>query len=385
MSGYGTLLGPGALGNQGLCLALRRPRANPAPEEGEGLMLAIHPNARTTPAVRAEIARSSERSGVLAERYGVSTETVRKWRKRGPEDCRDHSSRPRRLPWKASEEERAVVCALRRATGFALDDLTFVVAHFLPHLDRDNVYRILKAAGLSRRPAPAAPERTAAKFKEYELGFVHLDVKHLPKLPTQDGELRKRFLFVAIDRRSRSVHLAVKDEETEASAKAFLWEALAAFPFRVTRVLTDRGSCFTAEGFEKACRELGVEHRKARPYTPRTNGMAERFNGRVRREVLGITVAGHRDLARLLVGFNAAYNARRQRVLGGRSPEEVVREGLARDRSLANPGYRPPLDPCVLPKALLVIERAKDVSQPDRKHYSGTSRFAERSDGGLGE
>ena len=106
-------------------------------------MLAIHPNARTTPVVRAEIARSSERSGVLAERYGerygVSTETVRKWRKRGPAECRDRSSRPRTLPWKASEEERAVVCALRRATGFPLDDLTFVVAHFLPNLNRDAV------------------------------------------------------------------------------------------------------------------------------------------------------------------------------------------------------------------------------------------------------
>jgi transposase InsO family protein len=328
-------------------------------------MLAIHPNARTTPAVRAEIARSGEPTGVLAARYGVSTETVRKWRKRGVAECRDRSSRPHRLPWKASEEERAVVCELRRATGFPLDELTFVVAHFLPHLDRDNVYRILKAAGLSRRPAPATPERAAAKFKEYELGFVHMDVKHLPKLRTADGELRKRFLFVAIDRRSRSVHLAVKDDETEASARAFLEEALAAFPFRVTRVLTDRGSCFTAEGFEKACRKLGVEHRKTRPYTPRTNGMAERFNGRVQREVLGITVASHRDLERLLVGFNSAYNARRQRVLGGRSPEEVVREGLARDRSLANPAYRPPPDPCLVPKAMLVIERAKDVSQPD--------------------
>src|SRR5918995_2836881 len=189
-------------------------------------MLSIHPNARTTPAVRAEIARSSEPSGVLAQRYGISTETVRKWRRRGAADCRDRSSRPHRLPWKASEEERAVVCALRRATGFPLDELTFVVRHFLPHLDRDNVYRILKAAGLSRRPAPAAPERAAAKFQEYELGFVHLDVKHLPKLRTRDGELRKRFLFVAIDRRSRSVHLAVKDDETEASARAFLEEAL---------------------------------------------------------------------------------------------------------------------------------------------------------------
>ncbi len=328
-------------------------------------MLAIHPNARTTPAVRAEIARSGEPTGELARRYGVSTETVRKWRKRGPAECRDRSSRPHKLPWKATEEERAVVGALRRATGFPLDDLTFVVRHFLPHLDRDNVYRILRAAGLSRRPPPATPERTAAKFKEYELGFVHLDVKHLPKLRTADGELRKRFLFVAIDRRSRSVHLAVKDDETEASARSFLEEALAAFPFRVTHVLTDRGSCFTAEGFEKLCRELGVEHRKTRPYTPRTNGMAERFNGRVQREVLGVTVAGHRDLERLLAGFNQAYNARRQRVLGARSPEQAVRERLERDASLATPGHHPPFDPCALPRAMLVIERAKDVSQPD--------------------
>jgi len=335
-------------------------------------MLSIHPNARTTPAVRAEIARSSEPTGILARRFGVSTETVRKWRRRGPAACEDRSSRPHTLPWKASEEERAIVRALRRATGFPLDDLTFVVGHFLPHLDRDNVYRILKAAGLSRRPPPAAPERAAGKFKEYELGFVHMDVKHLPKLRTADGELRKRFLFVAIDRRSRSVHLAVRDEETEAVARAFLEEALAAFPFRVTRVLTDRGSCFTAEGFEKRCRELGVEHRKTRPHTPRTNGMAERFNGRVQREVLGITAAGHRDLERLLAGFNSAYNARRQRVLSGRSPEEVVREHLARDPGLANPGYRPSSDPGALAEAMQIIERAKDVSQPD--NYGGTPK-----------
>src|ERR671912_519017 len=230
---------------------------------------------------------------------------------------------------------------------------------------RQAASRSPRGPGRARGPPPAAPERAAAKFQEYELGFVHMDVKHLPKLRTAGGEWRKRFLFVAIDRRSRSVHLAVKDDETEASAKAFLGEALAAFPFRVTRILTDRGSCFTAEGFERLCRELGVEHRKTRPYTPRTNGMAERFNGRVQREVLGITVASHRDLERLLAGFNAAYNARRQRVLDGRSPAQVVRERLRRDTSLANPGHRPSADPCVLPKAMLVIERAKDVSQPD--------------------
>src|SRR3954468_2082056 len=364
MSGCGTLLGSGTLGDHGVRLAVRRPRAR-APCRRDGLMLAIHPNARTTPAVRAEIARSAERTGELARRYGVSTETVRKWRKRGPAECRDRSSRPHKLPWKASEEERAVVCALRCATGFPLDDLTFVVRHFLPHLDRDHVYRILKAAGLSRLPPASHPRQRAGTFKDYELGFVHVDVKHLPKLRTADGELRKRYLFVAIDRRSRFVHLAVKDDETEASARTFLEAARAALPFQVTHVLTDRGSCFTAEGFEKLCRARGLEHRKTRPYTPRTNGMVERFNGRVQREVLGITVAGHGDLERLLAGFSSAYNARRQRVLGGRSPEQVVREGLARDRGLATPAHRPPADACVLPKAMVVIERTKDVSQPD--------------------
>jgi hypothetical protein len=86
-------------------------------------------------------------------------ETIRKWRKRGAEDCQDHSSRPHKLPWKATEEERAIVCALRRSTGFPLDDLTFIVTHFLPHLNRDAVYRILKPkawAACRRRSSASA-------------------------------------------------------------------------------------------------------------------------------------------------------------------------------------------------------------------------------------
>ncbi len=126
-------------------------------------MLQIHPNARTIPTVRADIARSEEPTGVLAQRYSVSTETIRKWRKRGVEDCQAHSAQPHQLPWKATEEERAVVCTLRRITNFALDDLTFIVTHFLLHLNRDSIWRILKAEGLNRRPAPASPQPVKGK------------------------------------------------------------------------------------------------------------------------------------------------------------------------------------------------------------------------------
>jgi Integrase core domain len=153
---------------------------------------------------------------------------------------------------------------------------------------------------------------------------------------------------------------------------AFLDEALAALPFRVTHVLTDRGSCFTADGFEHACERHGVAHRKTRPYTPRTNGMVERFNGRVQREVLGITIYSHRDLETVLSGFNVAYNGRRQRVLKGRSPDRVLRERLAAKPDLANKRAKPP-DPDALPRALQVIADPKEVSHPDLYHYLGTS------------
>jgi len=142
---------------------------------------------------------------------------VRKWRKRGSADCLDRSARPHRLPWKASQEERAVVCTLRRVTNFPLDDLTFVVTHFLLHLNRDSIWRILKAEGLNRRHKITSdqPAKDLGTFRDYDLGFIHIDIKHLPKLQTASGERRKRFLYVAINRQSRSVHLAVKDDETE--------------------------------------------------------------------------------------------------------------------------------------------------------------------------
>ena len=59
-------------------------------------------------------------------------------------------------------------------TGFALDDLTFTLRHFPPHLNRDSIYRILKAEGLGRLPAPAVPRKVTKPFKEYDLGFVHI-------------------------------------------------------------------------------------------------------------------------------------------------------------------------------------------------------------------
>jgi hypothetical protein len=94
------------------------------------------------------------------------------------------------------------------------------------------------------------------------------------------------------------------------------------------------------------------------------NGMVERFNGRVQREVLGIMIYSHADLEIVLRGFNAAYNGRRQRVLKGLSPEMVLRQRLEADPTLANPTYRPPSS-SLIKRALRIVADAKEVSHPD--------------------
>ena len=93
--------------------------------------------------------------------------------------------------------------------------------------------------------------------------------------------------------------------------------------------------------------------------------MVERFNGRVGAEVLAITIWSHQQLERLLRGFNAAYNARRQRVLDGKTPDQVAAERLKARRRLANPKPHGRAGPEDITKARLIAEAAKEVSQPD--------------------
>jgi len=129
-------------------------------------------------------------------------------------------------------------------------------------------------------------------------------------------------------------------------------------------VLTDNGSCFPA-AFARACAELGAEYRHTKPRTPQTNGMVERFNGRVGSEVLDITIYSHRDLEQLLRGFNAAYNDRRQRVLNGKTPNQLTAERLKARRKLDRGKPEGRAGPDDIARARLIVEDAKDVSQPD--------------------
>jgi len=93
--------------------------------------------------------------------------------------------------------------------------------------------------------------------------------------------------------------------------------------------------------------------------------MVKRFNGRIGAEVLAITIYSHDQLEQLLRGFNAAYNARRQRVLEAKTPDQVVAERLTAKPALAKDKPSVRAGPCDITKARLIAESAKEVSQPD--------------------
>jgi transposase InsO family protein len=88
------------------------------------------------------------------------------------------------------------------------------------------------------------------------------------------------FVHVCIDDHSRVAFTQIKPDEKADSAVPFLKAAVAYYKslgVTVTRVMTDNGSCYKAFAFRDACRDLGIKHIRTKPYTPKTNGKAERF------------------------------------------------------------------------------------------------------------
>ena len=254
------------------------------------MMIALHQQARTTPRIRAEIAASEEPVSVLAQRYGVTTATVRKWRHRTVFHDRSHTAQ--RLQTTLRPAQEAIVVYLRTALLLPLDDLLAVTREFLcPQASRSGVDRCLRTPGVSNLqallPATAlAPHKT---FKTYVPGFVHIDVKYLPQMA---DEHTRRYLFVAIDRATRWVYVALKADKSARSATAFLNALHRACPIKITRLLTDNGKEFTdrlggrrqreasgAHAFDQRCAALGIEHRLTGIRKPQTNGMVERFFG----------------------------------------------------------------------------------------------------------
>jgi transposase InsO family protein len=158
-------------------------------------------------------------------------------------------------------------------------------------LSASTVARLLRRQGLARLRAldPPVPVQRYQWARPGDL--LHLDVKKLGRIGRVghriSGDRRTRvrgigwqYVHVAIDDASRLAYVEVLPDEGEATTTQFLWCARAWFRrhgIRVRRVLTDNGPAYRSARFARLCGSTGLRHLRTRPYTPRTNGKAERF------------------------------------------------------------------------------------------------------------
>ncbi|WP_456324847.1 IS481 family transposase, partial [Desulfonauticus submarinus] len=257
------------------------------------MQIRLHKNATTTPALRKAIQESTLSERKLAQKYGISRATVRKWKKR--DFVYDAPINPRNPHTSLNPEQEFVVLELRKTFLLSLDDLLVIIREFFkPDMTRSSLYRLLKRHNMHRLseliPQEEGAKKTVKTFKDYKLGFVHIDVKYLPKMPDED---KHKYLFVAIDRATRWVYLEIRASKSEHNASSFLENLIQKASFKIKKVLTDNGTEFTDRFqrpdkqpsgnhlFDQVCSEHNIEHRLIKPYTPQTNGMVERFNGRI--------------------------------------------------------------------------------------------------------
>jgi len=285
----------------------------------------LHSKARTCPASRALLVKRMVSEAWSADRasaaLGVSTRTGFKWlaryRSEGIQGLQDRSSRPRRVANRTEEARSELVVRLRRSRMTSQQ-----IAHRL-RMPRSTVAAILKRAGLARLRDLEPPQPIVRYERDRPGELIHLDVKKLGRIErighriTGDRRSRSRgagweYVHVAIDDASRLAYVEVLANEQADTTAGFLRRALIFYRshgIKVERVMTDNGSAYVSHLFAELCQQRRLGHLRTRPYTPRTNGKAERFIQSALREwayarAYGTSAQRINALPRWLHGYN---------------------------------------------------------------------------------
>ncbi|WP_046322527.1 IS481 family transposase, partial [Mycobacterium sp. UM_Kg1] len=273
----------------------------------------VHANAVLTPRGRLLLARLIVDEGWpvvrAAEHFHVSWPTAKRWATRyaamGAVGMTDRSSRPHHSPNRTPQQVVRKIVHLR--WRHRLSPLAIASRLSMP---ASTVHAVLVRCRLNR--LSHIDIRTGEPIRRYEHDYpgslIHVDVKKLGNIPTgggwrfvgrsqgkrnrhltagvgrsqhRDPLLGHAFVHTVIDDHSRVAYAEIHDDETAETAIAVLHRAVAWFAARgvtVEAVLSDNGGCYRSHAWRRACQDLGIKHRRTRPYRPQTNGKIERFH-----------------------------------------------------------------------------------------------------------
>ena len=291
----------------------------------------LHARAKTTHGVREEIQNSSQSIRKLAAKYNINFKTVLKWKNR--DEVEDKPMGAKKLNTVLTGIEENIICAFRKTTLLPLDDCYLALRDQIPKLSRSNLHRCLKRHGLSVLPKEENEAKEKKKFKDYEIGYLHIDI-------TQVSLESKFYIFVAIDRISKFVVVRIFEKQTMENSIAFLQEVIESFPYKIHTILTDNGAQFTYKllakhlrpkafhPFDLLCKKRAIRHRLTKFRHPWTNGQVERFNKTLKDAT---TKKYHYEnieqLEKHLQEFVLAYNfAKRLKSLKFKNPFEFIIE-----------------------------------------------------------
>ncbi|MGA7823261.1 MAG: IS481 family transposase, partial [Steroidobacteraceae bacterium] len=225
----------------------------------------------------------------VAQDLGISRQTVHKWLRRaraeGLSGLEDRTTRPAHSPTRLSRSklERISVLRLQRLTAEQISEQL--------GLPRSTISRHLSALGMGKLPPLHPPPPVVRYEREHPGELIHIDTKKLGRFQRLGHRVTGNrhqcsegvgwdFLHVCVDDASRLAYVEIHPNELRYTATRFLIHALRFFRdhgVQVQRVMTDNGSAYRSTPFTKTCRWLRLVHKRTRPYTPRTNGKAERF------------------------------------------------------------------------------------------------------------
>ncbi len=312
----------------------------------------VHENARTLPHSRMLIVERLAAGwsvAAVAVAAGVTAKTVRKWRDRHADEgiagLVDRSSRPHHSPGRLCTADEDAIEALRRKRLSGP-----VIARRLEH-PVSTVGVVLRRRGLGRLSA-LDPRPPVIRYERDQPGeLIHIDIKKLGRIEgighritgDRTGQSNRRavgkgsgweYLHVAVDDRSRLAYTQLLPSERQEDATAFLQTSLAWFKqhgVTVQRVMTDNGSAYKSKLFARALNDHGIAHKRTRPYTPKTNGKAERFiQSSIREWAYATPFSSSADRQAAMHPWLCDYNTRRPHsALGGKPPvSRLTRDNL---------------------------------------------------------